>query len=109
MFTGLEFSGSVVAAVILGFVALTLLTIFFLKNRFKSQQDALTERYKDASWKSPLQARTKYPDVDSFSFYRPFLLWGALVATGTTLFALNWTQRDAPQANVLEMGVWEDE
>ncbi|HMS69541.1 MAG TPA: energy transducer TonB [Saprospiraceae bacterium] len=95
MFKGLEFSGTTVGLALLGLVLVTLGTIFFLRNRFKGQLGSLTEKYMNKKWKSPLAARTKYPDVDSFSFYRPFLLWGLLGATATTLFALNWTQRDA--------------
>jgi protein TonB len=107
--TGLEFSGSTVAMAVLGFFAITILTIFFLRSRFKGQQDSLTEKYKDSTWKSPLHARTKYPEVDSFDYYRPFMLWGLLVATGTTLFAMNWTQREVKSGVVMEMGTLDDE
>ncbi|HOY15293.1 MAG TPA: hypothetical protein PLY70_19235, partial [Saprospiraceae bacterium] len=109
MFKGLEFSGSTVGLALLGLVLVTLGTIYFLRNRFKGQLGSLTEKYMNKKWKSPLAARTKYPDVDSFSFYRPFLLWGLLGATATTLFALNWTQRDAKVYVPEDALVWEEE
>ena len=95
MFEGLEFSGSTVGLAILGMAALTIAVIFLLRMSFRKATPNLTEKYKGVTWKSPLEARVKYPDVDPFSYYKPFLLWGLFVATGTTLFALNWTQREA--------------
>jgi periplasmic protein TonB len=106
---GLEFTGTQVGLAVLGFVILTVLTIFLFRNYFKKQAEVLTEKYKDKVWSSPLKARTKYPEVDSFSFYKPFLLWGGLVATGSTLFALNWTQFEEKQNFTIETVALDEE
>jgi protein TonB len=95
MFENLELSGSAVG---IAFLLLTLLTIGIIlafKSYFKKKsQSNLTETYADKKWSSPLKARTKYPDVDSFSFTGPFLRYGLMAAMAATLFAFAWTQKD---------------
>lgn len=106
---GLEFSSAQVALALLVFAAISVATIFLIKVYFGQQQKHLTEKYKNKVWKFPLSARTKYPEVNSFSYYKPFLLWGGLVATGSTLFAINWTQKEVKQKFIMELGAWEEE
>ena len=79
----------------LGIIALTVAIILFLRKIIsgRSAQD-LTEKYRDADWKSPLKSRTKYPDVDGLKFTGPLFRYGLASALALTLFAFSWTTYD---------------
>ncbi|MDH3648768.1 MAG: energy transducer TonB, partial [Saprospiraceae bacterium] len=81
---------------LIGIMILITGLIFFFRNRFhkKGEQD-FVEKYRDASWSSPLKARNKYPDVDVFNLSGPLFNFGLAAALGLTLLAFSWTQRDA--------------
>ena len=56
------------SGVLIGIIALILIVvalIFVLRNIFKPNED-LTEKYRETTWSSPLNARAKYPDVNVF-------------------------------------------
>ena len=51
-------------------------TILYFRSRFnKISGSNLAEKHAGKSWKSPLEARNKYPDVNAFSMMRPCLLY----------------------------------
>jgi protein TonB len=96
MFSNIELSGAGVGIAFLLLALVTVGIIYFFRNKFKTKsQENLSETYADKQWASPLKARTKYPDVDTFQYSGPFLRYGIAVALAATLFAFSWTQRDA--------------
>lgn len=52
-------------------IGLILLFKFFMKKRGAEA----TAKYQDHKWSSPLEGRTKYPDLDVFSCSDPFSDW----------------------------------
>ena len=81
---------------LMGLIALIVIgVILFFRMKFKSKSESnLAEKYAGHAWKSPLEARSKYPDVNAFSFMRPFFLFGLSAALAATLFAFSWTNKD---------------
>ena len=70
--------------------------IFAFKSMARKKGDgALTEKYKDQAWASPLSARVKYPEVNSFGFTGPFFRLGLAGALLLVLLGLSWTQYEA--------------
>jgi protein TonB len=66
--------------------------IFFVRARYSSlSKGDLTERYKAKASRSPLEARTKYPEVDPFRLHNTVLYFGFAAALVITLLAFNWT------------------
>ena len=76
---------SVFALVILG-----LIMFFRVLYARKSNQD-LTSKYRGKKWRSPLQARNKYPDVDVFKLSPTFLRVGMIGSLVIAIAAFNWT------------------
>lgn len=76
---------SVIALVIVG-----LIMVFRVLFNRKSNQD-LAQKYQGKKWRSPLEARNKYPDVDVFRFSPVFLRIGLIGALAITIGAFNWT------------------
>lgn len=76
---------SVMAAIIVGMIVAIR---FIYANRYN--QD-LTAKYRGKKWRSPLQARNKYPDVDVFKLSPVFLRVGLIGALALTIGAFNWT------------------
>jgi len=93
MFTNFSFSsvdlilGVVVFALIVGGL-ITLYRIMFAR---RYNQD-LTAKYRDKKWRSPLEGRNKYPDVDVFRLSPLFMRLGLIGALAIAIGAFNWTQ-----------------
>jgi protein TonB len=78
----------VIAAMVFVLTALTLL----LRRSVKlAEKKDLTAKYKDKVWKSPMEARAKYPDVDIFKYRSYGLLLGLVCALLLTVVFMNWT------------------
>jgi protein TonB len=95
MNTDLSFSSGTLTAALLAAAGVILLTIiaFRMYIQRKENQD-LTAKYKGKQWKSPLEARAKYPDVDAFR-YRSFIMRMSLaIVLALIIFAFNWTTYD---------------
>jgi protein TonB len=75
----------------LGF--LVLLAIVFLGRYHYARVSAsgLTEKYRGKRWRSPLESRNKYPDVDVFRMRTVFLRLGLVGALTLIIGAFNWT------------------
>jgi hypothetical protein len=76
-----------------GAALVTILGLIFILRRYMNHQAEvdLTEKYKDKEWKSPLEARTKYPDVDAFRLRGYILRFSFVMTLAVALFAFNWT------------------
>ena len=51
----------------------------------------LSERYNEKEWKSPLKARTKYPEVDIFRYSSTLMLAGLAFSLFIIVSAMSWT------------------
>jgi len=104
MIRELAFSGETILMSIAGLTCLSLFIILVIKKRSVNIFPKLTQKYLNKEWNSSILTRTKYPDVDAFSYSRSFLLWGLLVATASTLLAINWTVPDfRPKWQVVDL------
>ena len=83
--------GNALVLAIAGIVVLIVALILFFRNRFSGQRDSLAEKYQNQEWSSPLQGRTKYPDVDVLNNSGTFLRFGLLLSMGLALLAMSWT------------------
>jgi len=93
----LELTSGATLGAILALVVVCVAVIFIFRSFFKKQSaETLKEKYSDHSWKSPLEGRAKYPEVDAFVWSRPIFLLGLAVALAATLFAFSWTTYDKP-------------
>ena len=93
---GIEFTGLTSALLILLLFIVMIAIILVMRNIFTSRTNSnLTEKYDGHQWKSPLDARNKYPDVNIFNLTRPIFLFGLVAALAATLFAFSWTTYDA--------------
>ena len=62
---GIEFTGLTSALLILLLFIVMIAIILVMRNIFTSRTNSnLTEKYDGHQWKSPLDARNKYPDVN---------------------------------------------
>jgi len=76
------------AALLVGTIAL----IFVMKYLFGSKNsDDLSTAFNERTRKSPLDGRTKYPEVDAFGLSGTFFNVGLLMALGITILAFSWT------------------
>jgi protein TonB len=92
MNTDLSFSSGTLTAALFAALGVIMLTIiaFRMYIQRKENQD-LTVKYRGRQWKSPLEARAKYPDVDAFR-YRSFIMRMSLaMVLALIIFAFNWT------------------
>ncbi|MCP3930403.1 MAG: energy transducer TonB [Bacteroidetes bacterium] len=82
---------ALVIALVIG-AALVFVFIFLLRMflRKKSHSD-LTEKYKDKVWKSPIEGRNKYPDVDVFKMSGSLVNFGLASALALMILAFSWT------------------
>lgn len=97
----LNLSSAQVLAVLAGTVALIVLLIVFVRIgvRRASQQN-LTAKYAGKQWSSPLEARTKYPDVETAQF-RPYAMYiGVIAALVFATAMLNWTTVDKARMDI---------
>ena len=92
MFANFSFSSAgVLVGVAVGFILL-LLIIFAGRFYFaKKAESGLAEKYRGKKWKSPLDARNKYPDVDVFRKRPLYLYFGIIGTLVLTIGAFNWT------------------
>ncbi len=90
-----EISGMMVWLAITAILAFTLLLVFLARKFFQKQTSTnLAEKYKNWKWSSPLEGRTKYPEVDTFGLRSYFLEYGLLVSLGLMILAFSWTTYD---------------
>ena len=85
--------GLAVLGILVVFAALILGFRYLLKKR--SQED-LAGKHSVAGFKSPLEGRVKYPEVDVSRHTGMFFRFGLAVALLLTLLALSWTQYEKP-------------
>ncbi len=86
-------TGNVLLIAFLALIGLIVGLIFFLRSKYNAASKTdLTAKYQDTQWDSPLHARTKYPDVDTFQMSKTFGLLGLAVALGIALLGFSWTQ-----------------
>ena len=95
MNVNLSFSSGAMTAAILLAVVLVVSTIMILRGYLaaKAKQN-LTAKYEGKHWKSPLEARAKYPDVDVFQYRSSIMRMSLAVALALVVFAFNWTTYD---------------
>ncbi len=76
--------------------ALFILAIILIGRRYyaKQTQVDLAKKYADKKWKSPLEARTKYPEVDVFKMSPIFMRIAVIATLAFTVLAFNWTTYD---------------
>ncbi|MEO1627745.1 MAG: energy transducer TonB, partial [Bacteroidota bacterium] len=92
----LALTGSSMLLAMIGLVIGIVALIFIMRNRFSGNDpDQLKDRYAGASFKSPLEGRNKYPDVDAFKMSGTFFNVGLLVSLGLTILAFSWTEYEA--------------
>ena len=90
-----EFTSSTVRLIILAILAATLVMIIITRRFFQKQADVdLTAKNKGRKWRSPLEGRNKYPEVDIFQFRNVFLEYGLLVSLVLMILAFSWTTYD---------------
>ena len=93
----IAFAGTTSIMLMVLIAVIVLAIIFFLRGRMKAHSTSgLTEKYRDHVWKSPLEARNKYPEVNPFRFANTMWLFGLAAALAVTLFAFSWTNYDKP-------------
>ncbi len=89
----IAFTGSQLLIASLLILAFIVGLIFVLKRYLHKQADSnLKEKYQGHKWVSPLKARTKYPDVDTFRFTGPLFRLGLATSLGLALLAFSWTE-----------------
>lgn len=73
-------------------VVLIFAAIVFFRWYYRRQSDHdLTAKYKGKQWRSPLEARSKYPDVDVFKMRGSILGLSMAASLGLIILAMNWT------------------
>jgi protein TonB len=87
-----EISGTIVRLAVLAILAATLLLIFIVRRFFQHESTLdLTAKNKGRKWRSPLEGKNKYPEVDAFALRNTFLEYGLLVALFLMILAFSWT------------------
>ena len=73
-------------------VVLIFAAIVFFRWYYRRQSDHdLTAKYKGKQWRSPLEARSKYPEVDVFKMRGSILGLSMAASLGLIILAMNWT------------------
>ena len=88
-----EFSVTQVLLFLILITVAIIATIHILKYFLNNQKD-LKAKYEGKILKSPLIARNKYPEVDSFKLSNSVFLVGLVLSLATIFFAFNWTTYD---------------
>jgi protein TonB len=84
--------GHVVTALIL-VVVITAAIIYLVRSVYtKRASSNLTQKHAGTTFSSPLEGRTKYPEVDTFSLSGTFLNYGLLASILLMILAFSWTQ-----------------
>ncbi len=88
-----EVSGSIVLIATLAVILLTVAIVFVIRSVYnKRSASNLTEKHAGTSFKSPLEGRNKYPEVDTFSLSGTLMNYGLLAAIALMILAFSWTQ-----------------
>lgn len=88
----ISFTTGTLLTAVAAVIVLILAAIIFFRWFYKKQSDVnLTEKYKDKKWRSPLEARSKYPDVDVFKMRGSILGLSMATSIGLIILAMNWT------------------
>ena len=85
-----EFS-SLQSLLLIVLVAVITLGIIFVVKYLLNSKKGLKEKYQDKKLASPLVARNKYPEVDSFKLRRSVLLFGLVASLAVVFIVFNWT------------------
>lgn len=86
---------------------LTVLIALWFRSHLKTLRTKIKNKTRPAIFR--LSERTKYKEVNTFSLSRPFILWGLVVGTTVSLFAINWTIFKAGQETNYEIGAFDKE
>lgn len=87
-----EFTSFTVRLIIIAVIALTVLIVFLTRKFFQKQASVdLTAKNKGRKWRSPLEGRNKYPEVDTFVLRNVFLEYGLMVSLVFMILAFSWT------------------
>ena len=73
------------------FIAVLIIGIIFVVKYILNNKKGLKEIYQDKELASPLVARNKYPEVDSFKLRRSVLLFGLVASLAVVFIVFNWT------------------
>lgn len=96
MLNHLAFSSTdMLLAVAVGVLVFIGIIILFRLYYAKQGKIDLSKKYADKKWKTPLEARTKYPEVDVFRMSPIFMRLAVISALVLTILAFNWTTYDA--------------
>lgn len=88
-----EVTGSLVVGVLIAVILATLAIILVVKSVYTKRANSnLTEKHAGRTFASPLEGRTKYPEVDTFSLSGTFLNYGLLAAIVLMILAFSWTR-----------------
>lgn len=91
-------------------ILFTSLLIFLTRLFFNMQASKdLTSLHKNDHWKSPLEGRNKYPEVNTFLLSGTFLNYGLIVALVLMIFAFSWTTYEQKVDLSQYMGTLSDE
>jgi protein TonB len=95
MNVNLSFSSGLLTAAIFLAAVVVVGTILALRTYLRTKENQnLSEKYKGKQWKSPLEARVKYPDVDAFQYRSSILRMSLAIVLALIIFAFNWTTYD---------------
>jgi protein TonB len=91
----IELSANMIKFGLLVVLVLTGIIFFIVRNYFNRQASLnLTEINKGRIWKSPLEGRNKYPQVDIFKLSGTFMNYGLVISLLFMVFAFGWTTRE---------------
>jgi len=92
MNTSISLSPNELWVAVVATLILILALVFILRAYIsKKAASGLTEKYKGKKWSSPLEARSKYPDVDVFRYRSTLLRLGLLISIGLMVVAMGLT------------------
>jgi protein TonB len=88
-----EVSGSIVILASLAVILFTILIIYAIRRVYsKRALSNLTEKHVNTKFDSPIEGRTKYPEVDTFSLSGTLMNYGLLATIILMILAFSWTQ-----------------
>ena len=88
----LSLTGGTLGLVLIVLVLFVLGIIFFLRSRYSGlSSESLKEKYANLTNQSPMKGRAKYPEADSFSLSRTFLLFGLAASILLVTLGFSWT------------------
>lgn len=106
----LEINSTVIKIIGFGILLLTALIVFLTRSYFRQRAcENLTEKNRNRRWRSPLEGRNKYPEVDTFQWRSYFLEYGVAVALLLMILAFGWTTHEEKSDLSLLFGSTSDE